>query len=186
MNTRLLLISFFFLLISCSNDNDDLNDNIDNDGNNITLFSNKARVVGYFPYYRFSVNDQIEYCKITHLNISFANPLADGTIVLPSSGNTTLTDVINRARSQNSNIKIYISLAGGALSSSTSDIWKNFLANSQDRPILIEKIVQYTKDNELATIQTKEEYISASNDGTRSNEEPVSYTHLTLPTTVIV
>ena len=116
MNTRLLLISFFFLLISCSNDNDDLNDNIDNDGNNINLFSNKARVVGYFPYYRFSVNDQIEYCKITHLNISFANPLADGTIVLPSSGNTTLADVVNRARSQNSNLKIYISLAGGALS----------------------------------------------------------------------
>jgi chitinase len=149
MNTRLLLISFFFLLISCSNDNDDLNDNIDNDGNNINLFSNKARVVGYFPYYRFSVNDQIEYCKITHLNISFGNPLADGTIVLPSSGNTTLADVVNRARSQNSNLKIYISLAGGALSSSTSDIWKNFLANSQDRPILIEKIVQYTKDNNL-------------------------------------
>jgi len=32
-------------------------------------------------------------------------------------------------------------------------------------------IIQYTKDNELATIQTKEEYISTSNDGTRSNEE---------------
>ena len=73
MNTRLLLISFFFLLISCSNDNDDLNDNIDNDGNNITLFSNKARVVGYFPYYRFPLNNQIEYCKVTHLNIAFAN-----------------------------------------------------------------------------------------------------------------
>ena len=32
-------------------------------------------------------------------------------------------------------------------------------------------IIQYTKDNELAKIQTKDEYISDSNDGTRSNEE---------------
>ena len=32
-------------------------------------------------------------------------------------------------------------------------------------------IIQYTKDNELAAIQTKDEYISSANDGTRSNEE---------------
>ena len=121
MNYKLILIIFFSLLISCSTDDDDygINDRDDN----INLFSNKARVVGYFPYYRFSLNNQIEYCKVTHLNIAFANPLADGTIVLPSTDNTTLLDVVNRARSQNSNIKIYISLAGGALSSTTADIW---------------------------------------------------------------
>ena len=39
--------------------------------------------------------------------------------------------------------------AGGALSSTTADIWKNFLANSQERPKLIDKIVQFTKENNL-------------------------------------
>jgi DNA-directed RNA polymerase subunit L len=32
-------------------------------------------------------------------------------------------------------------------------------------------IIQYAKDNELANVQTKDEYISASNDGTKSAEE---------------
>ena len=148
MKHKLLLIIFFSLLISCSSDDDDYGNN-DRDDSNINLFSNKARVVGYFPYYRFSLNNQIEYCKVTHLNIAFANPVADGTIVLPSTDNTTLSDIVNRARSQNSNIKIYISLAGGALSSTTADIWKNFLANTQERPKLIDKIVQFTKENNL-------------------------------------
>ena len=103
MKHKLILIIFFSLLISCSTDDDDygINDRDDN----VNLFSNKARVVGYFPYYRFSLNNQIEYCKVTHLNIAFANPVADGTIDLPSTDNTTLSDVVNRARSQNSNIK---------------------------------------------------------------------------------
>ena len=111
MKKNLLLIFASLLVMSCSSGDDDIMDNVDdNEDNNINLFSSKAKVVGYFPYYRFSLNNQIEYCKVTHLNIAFANPVADGTIVLPSTDNTTLADVVNRARSQNSNIKIYISL----------------------------------------------------------------------------
>ena len=54
---------------------------------------------------------------------------------------------MDTARSQNSNIKIYISLAGGWLSNEMANTWKNFLAIPQDRPILIEKIVSYVLDN---------------------------------------
>jgi len=39
-------------------------------------------------------------------------------------------------------------------------------------------IIQYTKDNELANVQTKEEYISASNDGTKSAEEIEEYQNM--------
>ena len=67
------------LVISCSSVDDD--DIIDTD-QNIDLFSTEARVVGYFPYYRFSLNDKIQYYAVTHLNIAFANPETDGTIVL--------------------------------------------------------------------------------------------------------
>ena len=43
-------------------------------------------------------------------NSAFANPMPDGTIIIGSDGGTTLSDIVSRARSQNSNIKIYISL----------------------------------------------------------------------------
>ena len=143
MKKQLYLI-LSFLIISCSSVDDD--DIIDTD-QNIDLFSTEARVVGYFPYYRFSLNDKIQYCKVTHLNIAFANPQIDGTIVLPGSSGDLLKNVMDTARSQNSNIKIYISLAGGALSDQVSNTWKNFLSSPQDRPILIEKIVSYVLDN---------------------------------------
>tara|TARA_B100001121_G_scaffold199521_1_gene174498 strand:- start:1840 stop:2124 length:285 start_codon:yes stop_codon:yes gene_type:complete len=93
MKKDLFIILASLLLISCSSVDDDIMDSVDDNDETINLFSNKARVVGYFPYYRFSLNDQIEYCKVTHLNIAFANPLADGTIVLPSTDNTKLADV---------------------------------------------------------------------------------------------
>ena len=143
MKKQLYLI-LSLLIISCSSVDDD--DIIDTD-QNIDLFSTEARVVGYFPYYRFSLNDKIQYCKVTHLNIAFANPQIDGTIVLPGNSGDLLKNVMDTARSQNSNIKIYISLAGGALSDQVSNTWKNFLSSPQDRPILIEKIVSYVLDN---------------------------------------
>ena len=143
MKKQLYLI-LSLLIISCSSVDDD--DIIDTD-QNIDLFSTEARVVGYFPYYRFSLNDKIQYCKVTHLNIAFANPETDGTIVLPSNSGDLLKNVMDTARSQNSDIKIYISLAGGALSDQVSNTWKNFLSSPQDRPILIEKIVSYVLEN---------------------------------------
>ena len=143
MKKQLYLI-LSLLIISCSSVDDD--DIIDTD-QNIDLFSTEARVVGYFPYYRFSLNDKIQYCKVTHLNIAFANPQTDGTIVLPGNSGDLLKNVMDTARSQNSDIKIYISLAGGALSDQVSNTWKNFLSSPQDRPILIEKIVSYVLEN---------------------------------------
>ena len=90
MKKQLYLI-LSFLIISCSSVDDD--DIIDT-GQNIDLFSTEARVVGYFPYYRFSLNDKIQYCKVTHLNIAFANPETDGTIVLPSNSGDLLKNVM--------------------------------------------------------------------------------------------
>ena len=131
MKKRLYLL-LSLLVISCSSVDDD--DVIDTD-QNIDLFSTEARVVGYFPYYRFSLNDKIQYCKVTHLNIAFANPETDGTIVLPGNYGDLLKNVMDTARSQNSNIKIYISLAGGGFSNEIANTWKNFLASAQNRRV---------------------------------------------------
>ena len=141
MKKQLYLI-LSFLLISCSSvDDDDVIENGD-------LFSNEARVVGYYSHGSFSLNDKIQYCKLTHLNIAFANPETDGTIALnQKSQQQLLKNVMDTARSQNSNIKIYISIGGGWLSDEIANTYKNFLASPQDRPILIDKIVSYVLDN---------------------------------------
>ena len=136
-----LYIALTFLIISCSSV-DDI-DVIENG----ELFSNQARVVGYYTTGSFSLNDKIQYCKLTHLNIAFANPQTDGTIILSGNSGDLLKNVMDTARSQNPNIKIYISIAGGWLSNEVANTWKNFLASPQDRPILIEKIVSYVLDN---------------------------------------
>ena len=48
------------LFFSCSNNDDD---DIIDDPNNIILFSDQARVVGYFPTWRFTLTDKVDFCK---------------------------------------------------------------------------------------------------------------------------
>ena len=136
-----IYIALTFLIISCSSV-DDID--VIEDGE---LFSNQARVVGYYTTGSFSLNDKIQYCKLTHLNIAFANPQTDGTIILPGNSGDLLKNVMDTARSQNSNIKIYIAIGGGYITDEMWNTYKNFLANPQDRPILIDKIVSYVLDN---------------------------------------
>ena len=136
------------LLFSCSNNDDD--DNIIDDSNNIILFSDQARVVGYFPTWRFTLTDKVDFCKLTHVNIAFGNPMVDGTIQLSNpSAISNLEQVISTAKLQNSSIQFYISLAGGVLSDQVANTWKSFLASSQDRPKLIDKIIEFVLENKL-------------------------------------
>ncbi len=124
MRITLIFIFSLLTLISCNNDEDE---NVENN-NEIILFSEQARVVGYLPTWRFALTDKIDFCKLTHINIAFGNPMVDGTIQLSNqSAISSLEQLINTAKSQNSSIKFYISLAGGVLSTQVADTWKNFL-----------------------------------------------------------
>ena len=78
MKKILFIFLTYLILISCGNDEET---SLDNNSNNI--ISEKAIVVGYLPTWRFSLNNSIEYCKITHLNLAFANPDADGNLIIP-------------------------------------------------------------------------------------------------------
>jgi len=145
MKKLIFIFYILILIVSCSSEED-----VVFEENNIDLFSNQARVVGYFPYWRFAIKDKIEFCKITHLNIAFANPDSNGNLILNTDTNgPSLADVINTAKSQNVNIKTYISVAGGALSNETKNIWKDFLATGDKRTILIDKIIQFVLNNKL-------------------------------------
>jgi len=147
MKKILFVFLTFITLISCSKEDPVVEEKVEEKND---LFSKKARVVGYLPTYRFSQNDKIEYCKLTHLNIAFANPESDGTILLPNnSSGITLENIMSTAKSKNNEIKIFISLAGGGIGSTALERWKNFLANPQDRSVLVNKIISFVIDNNL-------------------------------------
>ncbi len=102
-----------------------------------------ARVVGYLPTYRFDFSDQIAYCKLTHLNLAFANPDESGNLVMED-----ISQVMSDAKSGNPDIKIFISLGGG-LTSTQHNYWANLIDNADNRPVIIGKIVDYVLAHDL-------------------------------------
>ena len=69
----LLFISSLFSSYSCSTDKEKETD----DANS----KKTARVVGYLSSDNFSKITSIQFCKLTHLNLSFANPDNTGNLI---------------------------------------------------------------------------------------------------------
>lgn len=107
-------------------------------------YGQAAMVVGYLPTYRFSSSSQIEYCKLTHLNLSFANPDSEGNLLIES-----INSVMSDALSSNPSICISISLGGGALTEQQKSNWSNLIDIPANRPAYISKIVDFVLENSL-------------------------------------
>ena len=106
---------------------------------------NYAKVVGYLPDYRFGLSSQIDYTKLTHLLICFANPDASGNLQI---GN--FSQVIIDAKNQNPNIKILLSLGGGGIeNTAVATNWSNLIDIPTNRPGFISKIVSFINTNNL-------------------------------------
>ncbi len=103
-----------------------------------------ARIVGYLPTHRFPQSSQIEYCKLTHLNLSFANPDNAGNIIMPS-----ISSVVSDALRENPNIIICVSFAGGVITSQQSNDWSNLIDVPANRPAFISKIVAFVLANKV-------------------------------------
>tara|TARA_B110000902_G_scaffold58242_1_gene68266 strand:+ start:683 stop:1687 length:1005 start_codon:yes stop_codon:yes gene_type:complete len=131
-----LLFLCIVILVSCSKD--------DSFEEEIMTVDKFARVVGYLPSYRFDSNEKIDYCKLTHLNLAFANPGSNGKLII-----NDFSGVVVRARNENSNIKIYISIGGGYLTDEQASIWSNSIDIKDNRPIIINEIVNFVVDNSL-------------------------------------
>ena len=67
-------------------------------------------VVGYLPAYRFYAINSIDYSKLTHVMVSFANPDVNGEF----SFSEDISKVIDAAAPHN--CKVFISIGGGGLS----------------------------------------------------------------------
>ena len=98
------------------------------------------KVVGYLPYYRFGFNEQIDYSKLTHLCIAFANPDMEGNLSLSGQDPSAVI-----ASAHDSDVEVFLSLAGGALTPDWAAAWKE-LIKPANRPAFIHKILEYTFD----------------------------------------
>lgn len=108
-----------------------------------TAFAQSFKVIGYLPHYRFSWINDLEFERLTHVNIAFANPDSLGNLSVETAN---ITPIIEKAHQHN--CKVFISLAGGYLTPTHEANWNN-LALPTNRPAFIQKIVQYVQSNNL-------------------------------------
>lgn len=108
-----------------------------------TSFSQSFKTVGYLPYYRFNYLNDIEFQRVTHVNIAFANPDAQGNL---SVSGTNIDPAI--AKAHQAGCQVFISLAGGYLDTDTEAAWTDNTLPAT-RAAFIQKIVQYVQNHQL-------------------------------------
>lgn len=130
----LFFISSLFSAYSCTAEKDTENTKI-----------KTARVVGYLSTDNISKMNSIQFCKLTHLNIAFANPDKNGNLIF--SGD--IDGLIQYAKSVNPNIVISISLAGGVISTEQAVNWSWLIDKPENRPVLIQNIINFVELHHL-------------------------------------
>ncbi|WP_052483754.1 glycosyl hydrolase family 18 protein [Flavobacterium sp. MEB061] len=106
----------------------------------VNLSIAQKKVIAYIPNWidLNSFSSTIQYSKLTHINIAFENPDANGYLTFNSGSNT----IINAAHAQN--VKVFVSLGGGAISEGGA-IRDNYfnLITPANRTAFIQKIYDY-------------------------------------------
>ncbi|WP_427874235.1 glycosyl hydrolase family 18 protein [Flavobacterium sp. MMS24-S5] len=104
------------------------------------LATAQKKVIAYIPNWidLNAFSSTIQYSKLTHINIAFENPDANGYLSFNSGSNA----IINAAHAQN--IKVFVSLGGGSVSEGGA-IRDNYfnLITPANRTAFIQKIYDY-------------------------------------------
>jgi GH18 family chitinase len=116
------------------------------------IYAQDFKSIGYLPYYRFDLIDDIDFQKLTHVNIAFANPDLGGNL---SVGGKNITPIVEQLH--DANVDVFISLAGGALTSAWASAWKQ-LTKPGIRSAFIHKIMVYVRDHDLQGIDVDLEW----------------------------
>lgn len=103
--------------------------------------TNDFKVIGYLPYYRFAYNSQIEYERLTHVNLAFANPDMSGQLSLDGQDPTPVIEAAHQAGAE-----VFISLAGGALTPAWEAAWEHLML-PENRSAFIHQIMVYVAEN---------------------------------------
>ena len=122
--------------------------------NAFSLLGQEFKVVGYLPYYRFDIIENIDFEKITHLNLAFLNPDIDGNL---SIGGWDIDPIVLHARSKNPELKVFISLAGGGVTEEWSKAYDKFLM-PEHRSEFAHLLVEYVQHHELDGIDVDLEW----------------------------
>ncbi|MFB0945184.1 MAG: hypothetical protein QMB24_03365, partial [Spirosomataceae bacterium] len=96
-------------------------------------FGQEFKTVGYLPTYRFGLVNKMELERLTHLNISFANPDQNG--ILQTNG-IDISDAVYEGHK--AGVEVFIAIAGGA--ASLAD-WAKWITPN-NRPKFISGIVE--------------------------------------------
>jgi len=113
-------------------------------GPNTTVKPEGKLVVGYVQDTQDTIN-RIDFGKITHLNVAFANPVDDaGNLSVPPN----LAEIVGRAHK--SGVKVLISIGGGFVSSDDSARGRYFnLISDGNRSGFIRRLADYVGQNHL-------------------------------------
>ncbi|MBF04935.1 MAG: glycoside hydrolase [Flavobacterium sp.] len=100
----------------------------------------QKKVIGYVPNWidLNAFSNSIQYSKLTHINIAFENPDANGYLSFQSANST----LIQRAHSNN--VKVFVSIGGGAISEGGA-IRDNFFnqMSAGNRASFVQKLTNY-------------------------------------------
>jgi len=113
------------------------------------------KIIGYLPTYRFSLLEEIQLERLTHLNIAFANPDNSGNLV---TNDIPIDAVVQKAHEEE--LQVFISLAGGASQLATWEFW----LMPENRPEFISNIINYTKEHNLQGVDVDLEWGTVNDD----------------------
>jgi hypothetical protein len=116
------------------------------------LWGQEHRVVGYLPYYRFGLVEQVGIEQLTHLCLAFANPDAQGNLSLEG---VNPWPVVQRAHQ--AQVKVLVSLAGGALKPEWVEAWDRLTRPGQ-RTAFIHRIMNYVRAYQLDGVDVDLEF----------------------------
>lgn len=97
------------------------------------------KVVGYLPSYRSYALNSIDFSKLTHVMVSFANPNAEG--VFSFSGNINSI----KAKAEEHNCKVFISIGGGGLSTEVEDAYIE-KTKTESRSEFVHNLISFVKE----------------------------------------
>ncbi len=104
----------------------------------------RFKVVGYLSSGSFEIIDQIELQRLTHMNLAFANPDAEGK--LKFSRGKDISEVVAKAHA--AGVRVLLSIAGGGGLVEEKPYWKKALL-PENRAAFIEEIMAFVDKYKL-------------------------------------
>lgn len=107
-------------------------------------FSQEAKIVGYLAYWNFgTAPTKIEWQRLTHVNLAFANPDANGNLSFEGEDISAVVDAAHA-----NGVEVFASLAGGYLTPDWQANW-NYWMQPEHTQEFIGKIISYLQANDL-------------------------------------